>query len=167
MNTTANITTEKETSKSKLINFMNENNIDYKLTECRGCKRLCIELYNEPDICQKHCYNTGIVVQMSNKDVCRIYPHKILYIAIENRKSVLYLTDRRIETNYQLEHWKNVLDMKTFAQPHNSFIVNFNYVDEITKDFVKIRHENKEYSVYTSSRKVNAFKKAFLNFEKK
>lgn len=164
MNATASAITEKEENKSKLIKFMKENNIDYTLSECLGCKRLCIDLYNDGNNCQKHCCSSGIVVQMSNKDVCRIYPHKILYIAIENRKSVLYLTDGRIETNYQLDHWKNVLNPTIFVQPHNSFIVNLNYVNEVTKDFVIIKHENKEYSVYTSSRKVSAFKKAFLKF---
>lgn len=106
-------------------------------------------------------------MQTNNKDVCRIYPHEILYIAIEDRKSVLYLTDRKIETNYRLEHWKSILNLKIFAQPHHSFIVNLNYVDKVTKDFVKIKYGNNEYPVYTSSRKIRAFKKAFLKFGEK
>ena len=39
-------------------------------------------------------------------------------------------------------------------------------VEEVTKDFVKIKHKEKEYSVYTSSRKLNSFKKAFLECNK-
>ena len=72
-------------------------------------------------------------MQASNKDIFKVYPHGILCIAIEDRKSVLYLTNRKIETNYHLDHWKGLLDLKIFAQPHHSFIVNLNYVDEVTK----------------------------------
>ena len=105
-------------------------------------------------------------MQTSNKDVCRIYPHKILYIAIEDRKSVLYLTDRKIETNYRLNHWKGILDLKTFAQPHHSFIVNLNYVDEVTKEWVKVKCCDREYLVYTSSRKISKFKKAMIELSR-
>ena len=107
----------------------------------------------------------GISVTMCNKDCCKIYPHEILYIAIEDRKSVLYLTNGKIETYLHLEHWRNILDERYFAQPHYSYIVNLNYVYQVTKDFVKLKYRNKEYSVYTSSRKIGTFKKVFLNFK--
>lgn len=108
----------------------------------------------------------GIPITMCNKDICIVYPHEILFIAIEDRKSVLYLTNRKIETHYSINHWRNVLDEKFFAQPHYSYIVNLNYVHEVTKKFVKIKYANKEYSVYTSSRKIGAFKKAVFQFNK-
>lgn len=157
---------EKEETKSKLIEFMKENDISYNLLECCGCEKFCIDLNNEDITCKKYCCNSGLIVQTSNKDVCKVYPHEILYIAIENRKSVLYLTHGRIETNYHLDYWKNILDLNTFSQPHNSFIVNLNYVEEVTKDFVRVKCDTQEYSVYTSSRKIGAFKKAFLVFGK-
>ena len=156
--------TEKEAIKAKLIEFMEQNDIAYNLLECCCCDRFCIDLCGEENACKKYCCNSGIIVQTSNKDVCRIYPHEILYIAIEDRKSVLYLTNRKIETNYRLGHWKGILDLKTFAQPHHSFIVNLNYVDEVTKEWVKVKYRGVEYPVYTSSRKIGAFKKAFLKF---
>jgi len=66
-----------------------------------------------------------------------------------------------------LEYWKGILDPEAFAQPHHSFIVNLNYVDEVTKEFVKVKYYDKEYSVYTSSRKIGSFKKAFLKFKER
>lgn len=158
---------ENGATKAKLIEFMEQNDIAYNLLECCGCDRFCIDFSGEENACKKHCCNSGIIVQTSCKDVCKIYPHEILYIAIEDRKSVLYLTDRKIETNYRLDHWKGILDLKVFAQPHHSFIVNLNYVDEVTKEFVKVKYGDKEYSVYPSLRKIGAFKKAFLKFGEK
>ena len=113
----------------------------------------------EEQVCQ------GISVTKCNKDCCRVYPHEILYIAIEDRKSVLYLIDGRVETNYHLDYWENILDANNFAKPHASYIVNLNYVVEITKDSVKVKHKDAEHSVYTSSRKIGAFKKTFMNFK--
>lgn len=162
--TVCNITIKDET-KVRLFDFMEENGIKYKLIECCGCERLCIDFSDEEDFCEKYCCNSGIIIHTSSKDVLRIYPHDILYIAIEKRKSVLYLKDKRVETNYNIDHWLELLDLKVFAQPHHSFIVNLNYVHEVTKDFVKVKYGDKEYSVYTSSRKVGAFKKAFLSFK--
>lgn len=154
---------KKKEAKAKLIEFMDKNNIPYNLSECCRNDRICIDFSDEENACKNHCRKSGIVVQTIDKDVYRVYPDEILYIAIEGRKSVLYTTDRKIETVYRLDYWKGILDNKVFAQPHHSFIVNFNYVQEVTKEWVKVRHEDKEYSVYTSSRKIGAFKKAFLD----
>lgn len=109
--------------------------------------------------------SVGISVNTSNGEVCVVYPHKIMYIGIEKRKSVVFMTDRTIKTPYQLSYWKELLDEKTFVQPHYSYIVNLNYVESVTKDFVFIRHGKNEHKVYTSTRRLNAFKKALLEFK--
>ena len=57
-----------------------------------------------------------------------------VYIAIEDRKSVLYMIDRKVEINYRLDHWKELLDLGIFVKPHHSFLVNLKYVDEVTKE---------------------------------
>ena len=159
-----NIYAETET---KLIDALEQLGLDFEIIKCCGCDRVCIDLSGDDNACKKYCCNSGIIVQTSSKDVCRIYPYEILYIAIEDRKSVLYLIDRKVETNYHFAHWKELLDLKTFAQPHHSFIVNLNYVDKVTKDFVTLRYGEVEYKVYTSSRKLCAFKKAVLEFGEK
>lgn len=149
-------------TKAEIIEILDANGIDYRMTTCGGCERICISFDDMPDCC-----DSAITVQTCNKDVlCKVYLNEILFIAIENRKSVLYLTDKKIETHYSIDYWKEKLNGDIFAQPHYSYIVNLNYVDEVTKDFVKIKYGDKEYSVYTSSRKISAFRKAFLNFKR-
>ncbi len=150
----------------KLIDFFKENGFDFEITKCCGNKRFCIDLNGDYKKWSKPCCSSDIIVQTSNKDICRICPCDIIYIAIENRKSALYADGKRIETNYPLSFWKKSLNPKIFAQPHSSFLVNLCYVEEVTKDFAKIKHKGKEYSVYTSSRKLNDFKKAFLEYNK-
>ena len=152
--------------KAKLINFLKENSLDFEIIKCCGSNRLCVNLNGNDEACDRPCCNSDIIVHTSTKDACRIRPCDIIYIAIENRKSAVYVDEKRIETNYPLSFWKKSLNPKIFAQPHSSFLVNLCYVEEITKDFVKIRHKGKDYSVYTSSRKLNNFKKAFLEYNK-
>lgn len=149
-------------TKAEIIEILDANSIDYSVTTCSGCERICISFDDTLDSC-----NSAILVQTFNKDVlCKVYLNDIMFIAIENRKSVLYLTDKKIETHYSIDYWKEKLYAEIFVQPHYSYIVNLNYVDEVTKDFVKIKYGDTEHSVYTSSRKIGAFRKAFLKFGK-
>ena len=152
----------KAKTKEDIIKILDANSIDYSVTTCSGRERICISFVDTPACC-----DSAIIVQTCNKDVlCKIYLNEIMFIAIENRKSVLYLTDKKIETHYSIDYWKEKLNGDIFVQPHYSYIVNLNYVDEVTKDFVKIKYGDKEHSVYTSSRKIGAFRKAFLKFSK-
>ena len=157
---------KKDEIKAKVIKILNDNEISFELTECCGSEKICIDLNGENERCNKPCCSRDLIVQTSNKDVCRIPLSEIIYIAIENRKSAVYVEGKRIETNFSLEYWKETLNSKIFAQPHSSFLVNLCYVEEVTKDFVKMKCKGKDYSVYTSTRKVNDFKKAFLEYEK-
>lgn len=150
-------------TKEDIIEILDANSINYSITKCNSCERICISFYDESN----RCCNSAITVQTSNKDIIyRVCPSEILYISIESRKSVLYLTGRKIETNYHIDHWKSVLDAKCFAQPHYSYIVNLNYVEKVTKDFVTLKYGDNEYEVYTSLRKIGAFKKALLEFDR-
>lgn len=144
-------------TKEEITEFLNSNGLSHYPVTYHGCEGVFIPANDGT--------YPGISVTMCNKDICRVYPHEIIYIAIEDRKSVLYLTDRKIETHYSMEHWKETLDEKSFAQPHYSYIVNLHYVEEVTKDFVTLRHREDEYKVYTSMRKIGAFKKAVAEFD--
>lgn len=157
------VETEFETN---ITSFLKENNLNFRAINCCGSKKICIDLNCDDGDCNSPCCSSDIIVQTSNKEECRIRQCDIIYIAIENRKSAVYVDGRRIETNYSLEHWKEILNPKIFAQPHSSYLVNLCYVEEVTKDFVKIKHKGKDYSVYTSSRKLASFKKAFLEHNK-
>ena len=141
----------------EITEMLSRNGLSHFPVTYHGCKGIFIP--TDDGTCP------SIAVTKCNKDICRVYPHEIIYIAIEDRKSVLYLTDGKIETHYPMEHWKAVLDEKSFAQPHYSYIVNLHYVEEVTKDFVTLRCGEDEYKVYTSIRKIGMFKKAVAEFD--
>lgn len=156
---------EKESVKSVIIEFLEKNEIPYSIIENDGIEKICIDLNCRQKMCKNKYYYTPLIVLTSNKDVCKIYPYEIMHIAIEARESVLHLVDEKaIRTNYNISYWDNVLPNEYFARPHNSYIVNLNYVTEVTRDFVYLKYKENEYSIYTSQRKVSSFKKALLNY---
>lgn len=147
-------------TKAEITELLSDNGLSCIPITYYGCDGLFVPFED----CVNCDCSSGIPVTTCNKDICIVYPHEIVYIAIEGRKSVMYLTDRKLETYHPIEHWKTVLDEKSFAQPHYSYIVNLNYVAEVSKEFVKVRYGDKEELVYTSSRKIGAFKKAVSEF---
>ncbi len=149
-------------NKEKITQLLSDNDVISIPITYYGCEGLFVPV-NGSSNCD---LSPGIPVTTCSKDICIVYPHEIVYIAIEGRKSVMYLTDRKLETYHPIEHWKTVLDEKSFAQPHYSYIVNLNYVTEVTKAFVKVSYGDKEELVYTSSRRIGIFKKAVKEFGK-
>ncbi len=147
-------------TKNEITELLSDNGVSCIPITYYGCEGLFVPLEDR----ENRNFSPGIPVTACNKDICIVYPHEIVCIAIEGRKSVLYLTDRKLKTYHPIEHWKTVLDENSFAQPHYSYIANLNYVSEVTKDFVILRYGEDEYKVYTSSRKIGAFKKAVLQF---
>lgn len=157
----------KEKVKSTVLEFLEKNEIPYSLIENDDCESICIDLNFDDETFKSDFYYVPMVVETSDKDVCKVYPYEIMYIAIEDRETVLYLIDKKfIRTNYNISHWENVLSLRCFKRPHNSYIVNLNYVTDITRYFVHLKYRNNQYSIYTSQRKVAKFKKAFLEFGK-
>lgn len=157
----------KEKVKSIVLEFLEKNEIPYSLTENDDCESIHIDLNFDNKAFKSDFYYAPLMIETSDKDICRVYPYEIMHIAIEDRESVLYLIDKKVlRTNYNISHWEDVLSSRCFKRPHNSYIVNLNYVTQVTKYFVHLKYRTNQYTIYTSQRKVGKFKKAFLNFEK-
>lgn len=156
----------KEKVKSTVLEFLEKNEIPYSLIENDDCESIRIDL-NFDEIFKSDLYYAPLIIETSDKDVCKVFPYEIMHIAIEDRESVLYLIDKKvIRTNYNISHWEDILSPRCFKRPHHSYIVNLNYVTEVTQDYVFLKYRNNQYTIYTSQRKVRKFKKAFLNFGK-
>ena len=118
---------------AKLVDVLEQLGLNFNIIQCCGSRKICINVNCDNEDCEKICCNSDIIVQTSTKDAVRIRQCDIIYIAIENRKSAVYVDGRRIETNYSLDYWKKSLNPKIFSQPHSSFLVNLCYVEEILK----------------------------------
>lgn len=162
-----NKTDSKEKVKSTVLEFLEKNEIPYSLIKNDDFESICIDLNFDHDGFKSDFYYAPLIVETSDKGIGKVYPYEIMYIAIEDRETVLYLIDKKvIRTNYNISDWENVLSLRCFKRPHNSYIVNLNYVTDVTRYFVHLKYRNNQHSIYTSQRKVVKFKKAFLEFGK-
>lgn len=155
----------KNSVKSIIVEFLEKNKISYIVSEPVSDGKILINL--DCGLHKDTHYYIPFIVTMSNKDICKVYPYEIMYISIEGRETVIHLIDGiTIETSHNILYFEDILPNSCFARPHNSYIVNFNYVSKVTNELVYLKYKEREYTTYTSQRKISAFKKAFLNFGK-
>ncbi len=159
-------TNSKEVSdkERKLIDFLKSNEIPFDLVKCCCYNRICISFEPQNDNHQKYCCNADIIVSTTDKNSYRITPANIIFVTVEKRKTILFLTTGKLETKYPLNYWRKILDMRMFSQPHNSYIVNLNYVSEIKNGIVNLSYGDINYNIYSSHRKIPQFKKALINY---
>lgn len=100
----------------------------------------------------------------SGYDTYRLNSNDIVYLAIEDKRVHIHTYDLDIRTNKPFETWKNELDPFLFAQPHQSFLVNLNFVESFNRQKVVLRCNDKRFEVYASHRKYGSFKKAFNKY---
>lgn len=99
-----------EKVKSTVLEFLEKNEIPYSLIENDDCESICIDLNFNDESFKNDFYYVPLVIETSDKNVCKVYPYEIMHIAIEDRESVLYLIDKKeIRTNYNISHWEDVL----------------------------------------------------------
>lgn len=86
----------KEKVKSIVLEFLDKNEIPYSLTENDDCESICIDLNFDSKTFKSDFYYAPLMIETSDKDICKVYPYEIMHIAIEDRESVLYLIDKKL-----------------------------------------------------------------------
>lgn len=97
-------------------------------------------------------------------DTFRLNTNEIVYLAIEEGYVHIHTYDLDLKTRKSLDTWKSELDPFIFAQPHNSFLINFNYILSFNNQKVVLKCKDKIFEVHTSVRKYGSFKKAFNRY---
>lgn len=152
--------------KSIIVEYLKNNEISFSEIEPYDDGKICIKLECEYETYKNNRYYIPFTILLNNNDVYKVYPYEILYITIEGRKTVIYLINgTTIKAYKNISYFEKFLPKNCFGRPHNSFIVNLNYVKKVTNNFVYLKYKEKEYTTYTSQRKISAFKKLFLNFK--
>ena len=95
----------------------------------------------------------GIIVRRADE---------ILGVETQGRKTKVYTKEGSWDSIQNMDHWRDVLTVPCFYSPHRSFIVNMQYISEIGKDSVKIKHGGREFCAYVARRKYSDFKEQFL-----
>lgn len=106
------------------------------------------------------------LIMLSTKDnqIIRVRSRDIIYVEA-NLKAVTVCTNKKIYTvRESLKKIKTMLTASIFAVPHNSFIVNMNYISKFKREEITVDLPSGEIKIQISNRKQPEFKRRFLEF---
>lgn len=105
--------------------------------------------------------NIAYVALKSEGKIERVLIEDIKYIVIENRKVEVHTKDTVYNDSLSLAQWEKKLSGHAFTKPHNSYLVNLNFIKAINKSELELIDGDK---VYVSQRKYKDFKDRFIEF---
>ena len=96
-----------------------------------------------------------------DKTQVRVTAESIIYIEISHRKTKVVTEDKIYFTTHTLDYFKDRLVSSIFAQPHKSYIINFNFITAYERDKIVL---DSQYKIPVSRSKQTEFHKSFVRF---
>lgn len=96
-----------------------------------------------------------------DKTQVRVTAESIIYIEISHRKTKVVTEDKTYFTTHTLDYFKDRLVSSVFAQPHKSYIVNFNFITAYERMEIVL---DGKYKIPVSRSKQTEFHKSFVRF---
>lgn len=96
-----------------------------------------------------------------DKTQVRVTAESIIYIEISHRKTKVVTEDKAYFTTHTLDYFKDRLVSSIFAQPHKSYIINFNFITAYERGEIVL---DGQYKIPVSRSKQTEFHKSFVRF---
>lgn len=96
-----------------------------------------------------------------DKTQVRVTAESIVYIEISHRKTKVVTEDKVYFTTHTLDYFKDRLVSSIFAQPHKSYIINFNFITAYERGEIVL---DSQYKIPVSRSKQTEFHKSFVRF---
>lgn len=96
-----------------------------------------------------------------DKTQVRVTAESIIYIEISHRKTKVVTEDKTYFTTHTLDYFKDKLVSSIFAQPHKSYIINFNFITAYERGEIVL---DSRYKIPISRSKQTEFHKSFVRF---
>lgn len=103
--------------------------VEYLLNKVYKKKLLCAE-----EKLFLKCQDGLITLQLSD----------IIYIQVRNKLLILHTNKREIQSSQRMRELEERLSRKLFFRCHNSYIVNFDYVEGLKNDSVLVKDKNQQ-----------------------
>ena len=111
--------------------------------------------------------NSRLCVRDNENKTHHIDKKDIVYIESYLRHVLVNTSSQTITTNSSLKEWRaKVSDTSYFASPHNSYIVNLNYIKLFSRTKITLSVGDKTVDIPVSSRHQPDFKRSYLNYMK-
>lgn len=108
--------------------------------------------------------NGSITIHTKINEIKKIKKCDIVYVEVVRKTTTFYTKNGIVECNEPITKFRDALNSSYFAIPHNSYIINLNYVlsykrDKLQMDFGEIPH-----TISIATRKQPVFKQKFMSF---
>lgn len=104
---------------------------------------------------------TELQIHLRNSDngIATVKMNDIIMVEIENRKTKIITKNEVYYSKNNIKYWRERLNKSYFESPHNSYIVNTNYITYFCKEYIIL---DEKYNVPISYPKRAEFKKKFM-----
>ncbi len=106
------------------------------------------------------------LVSFTTKDnqIIRVKSRDVIYIESRIKAVTVCTTAGTYSAKDSLKKFKEAFSSSIFAVPHNSFIVNMNYISKFRREEITIDVLGGEVNIMVSNRKQPEFKRKFMTF---
>lgn len=109
-------------------------------------------------------YNSIITIECVDGNTYRINKRDIIYAEASMKKSTIITTRGNFICPLAFKYVKDQLGSSNFLIPHNSFIVNKNYISTFNRTQVTLEHQKSVFYVPISATKQRSFKDSFNRY---
>ena len=105
-----------------------------------------------------------ITLHAKDSQVIRLKASDIVYVEAKLRGVFIFTTESSFVIKETMKQLRPLLMASCFAVPHNSYIVNMNYIMHFKRSEIALAQPYQNIRISVASRKQPEFKKQFFNF---
>ena len=105
-----------------------------------------------------------ITLHMKDSKVARLKASDIIYAEAKFKGVFIYTKETVYRIKETMEQLRSILTASCFAVPHNSYIVNMNYIRDFQRDEIALAEPYSDIKISVATRKQPEFKRRFLDF---
>lgn len=106
------------------------------------------------------------IITFTTKDnqIARLRCSDIVYIEAKFKGVYIYTKNTYYRIKEPIKQLRSMLNATCFAVPHNSYIVNLNYITDFKRDEITLAKPYSDIKISIATRKQAEFKRHFLDF---
>lgn len=105
-----------------------------------------------------------ITFQMKDNQIARLKLSEIIYAEAKFKGVFIYTQNQSYKIKETMKELRSMLSASCFAIPHNSYIVNLNYVRDYKREEIALTEPYSNIKISVATRKQADFKRRFLDF---
>lgn len=105
-----------------------------------------------------------ITLHIKDNQVLRLKISDIIYAEAKLKGVFIYTKETSYQIKEIMKQLRSMLTSSCFAVPHNSYIVNMNYIKNFKRNEIRLEEPYSDIRISVATRKQSDFKRRFLDF---